>query len=349
MTEPALISVTSGVAMALAWGLLAGLLYLVYLVIEPFLIPLCWAGVLAVVFQPAHARLAKRWGPGRAAAVSTLVITLLIIVPMVLVTAAFVNQGIDAAGNLQRAFSEGRLGWIDRAWDALQRRLPESVQIDLAALTTEGARRGATLLVAQSGLLVRNVAVFILDLIVALFATFFLLRDANAVMRVVRSLLPMEESAREATLRRTRELISVGVVSSGVVAAVQGLLGGIVFAALGITAPIFWGVVMAICCLLPFGAWVVWLPAAIVLAADGSVGRAIVMVALGFGIVSAADNFLRPLLLSEQVHMNGLLIFLSLLGGVSVFGMLGIVLGPVVVATAQGLLTGYVESRSPAR
>jgi len=104
---------------------------------------------------------------------------------------------------------------------------------------------------------------------------------------------------------------------------------------------------MAICCLLPFGAWVVWLPAAIVLAAGGFVGRATILVALGLGVVSAADNVLRPWLLSGKVHLNGLIIFLSLLGGIGVFGMLGIVLGPVLVVTALGLLEGYVDSKEP--
>src|SRR5204863_8811535 len=112
---------------------------------------------------------------------------------------------------------------------------------------------------------------------------------------------------------------------------------------------VFWGVVMSICCLLPFGAWIVWLPAAIVLAAGGAVGRAIILVALGLGVVSGADNVLRPWLLSGRVHLNGLVILLGLLGGIGVFGMLGIVLGPVVVATALGLLEGYVNAKSSPR
>ena len=330
----------------LAWGGLVVLLYLVYLVIQPFLMPLAWAGVLAIVFHPMHARLARRWSAGPAAAASTLVITLLLIVPMVLVTTAFVREAIDATDNVQRAFAEGRLGWVQRAWQTLQQRLPESFRIDLASLTTDAAKQGAAFAVAQSGFLVRNVLVFALDLALALFATFFLLRDSTAVMRVIRGLIPMEEGAREATLARTRELISVGVVSAGVVAAVQGVLGGLVFAVLGIDAALFWGVVMAICCLLPFGAWVVWLPAAIVLAAYGAIIRPIVLVALGFGIVSGADNVLRPILLSGKAQMNGLVILLSLLGGIGVFGMLGVVLGPVLVVTAIGLLSGYVDSRS---
>lgn len=348
MTEPGRPFIGDRVGMALAWALLVILLYLVYLIIEPFLMPLSWAGVLTVVFYPVHSQFAKRFGRGRAAALSTLVITMLVIVPMVFVTSAFVTQALDAAGNLQRAFAEGKLSWIDRAWDTLQQRLPQSFQFDPASLIAEGARRLPPMVLSQSGLLVRNVASFVLNLVITLFATFFLLRDSDQIMRVIRNLLPMDTRSREAILARTRELISVGVVSAGVVAIVQGFLGGVIFAILGIDAAVFWGVVMGICCLLPFGAWLIWLPAAIVLAAEGSVGRAITLAVLGFGVVSSADNFLRPILLSEKVQMNGLVIFISLLGGIGTFGMLGVVLGPVLVATAQGLLTGYVDSRETA-
>jgi predicted PurR-regulated permease PerM len=154
----------------------------------------------------------------------------------------------------------------------------------------------------------------------------------------------MEESARERLLSQIRALVSVSVTSAGIVAGVQGLLGGLVLAAVGIEAPVFWGVVMGFCCLLPLGAWVVWLPAAIYLWANGFVIRAIILVALGLGIVSAVDNVLRPMLLSERTSLNGLLIFVALLGGLGAFGALGLVLGPLLVAVLLALLTSYVDS-----
>jgi predicted PurR-regulated permease PerM len=275
--------------------------------------------------------------------------TFILIVPMVLIAGAFVREGLNAATSIQAALAEGRLASIGRIWEAIEQRMPAALQVDVAALTTDAAKQVATFLVAQSGFLVRNVAAFALDLTLALFATFFLLRDSDTIMRVIRHLMPMDAATREAMLARTHELISVGVVSAGVVATVQGFLGGVVFALLGLESPVFWGVVMAIACLLPFGAWVVWAPTAIVLAATGHLGRAIVLAGLGFGIVSGADNVLRPMLLSGKAHMNGLVIFLSLLGGIGVFGMLGVVLGPVLVVTALGLLTGYVEARGATR
>ena len=337
---------------ALSVAALAALLYLLFLVVQPFLTPLGWAAVLAIVFYPMHERLERRWGAGRSAAGTTVAVTLLVIGPMLLVMAAFVREAIDAAAALQDAFVEGRLAWIERAWRSLEQRVPAAQRVDLVGLVTDTARRSAMLLAAQSGSVLRNVAGFMFDLVVALFATFFLLRDSRAIMAAVRRMLPLDEPVRERLISQTRDLVSVSVTSSGIIAAIQGVLGGIVFAAVGIDAAVFWGVVMGFFCLVPLGAWVVWLPAAVLLAVAGSIGRAVIVAGLGFGIVSAVDNVLRPVLLSGGARMNGLLILIALLGGVRVFGMLGLVLGPILVATALALLKTYMaidESKKQGR
>ena len=120
------------------------------------------------------------------------------------------------------------------------------------------------------------------------------------------------------------------------------MLGGILFAALGIQAPVFWGVVMFFFCLLPFGAWVIWLPAAIIFFASGDWTRGAILAGFGVGVVSMVDNVLRPWLLSGRAQMNGLLVLISLLGGVQVFGSLGLVIGPTLMATAIGILRTYI-------
>jgi predicted PurR-regulated permease PerM len=325
------------------WLSLGVLLWLVYLVVRPFLIPLGWACVLASVSYPLYQRFERRWTPSLAAGVTTTAVTLIVIVPGVLVATAFVRETFELAARVQTAFADGRLDWVNNTWSSLQARIPVAANIDLETLGTEGLKQSATYLMSASGSIFQNVAEFVLDLALALFATFFLLRDADAIMHAVRRLLPMEAEAREQLISRTRDLIAAGVLSSAVVAVLQGVLGGISLALVGISAPVFWGVVTAFACLLPFGAWVVWLPAAVILAAGGDLVRAIVLVALGLTVVSMADNVVRPALLSGRAHMNGLVIFVGLLGGLSVFGILGLVLGPVLVVTALGLINGHVN------
>jgi len=325
----------------LGWAGLALLLYLVYLIVRPFLNPLGWAAVIAIVFHPVHARFAARWGPGRAAALTTLLVGIIIVVPLLLVMTAFVREAVAAFRGLEGG-AEGSIAWIQNAWERLTDRIP-GPRADVAAAVGDLARRVTLFLAAQSGLLLQNTAAFLADLFIAHFAAFFLLRDAPAILRLIRHLLPMDPEARDRILAKAHELVSITVTSSGIVAATQGLLGGLSFAALGIGAPVFWGVVMGFLCLMPFGAWVVWLPTAVALWVNGSPGRALALAALGFGIVSGVDNVLRPALLAGRTQMNGLLVFVSLLGGLAAFGALGLVLGPVVVAGVQAIVTAYTE------
>jgi predicted PurR-regulated permease PerM len=331
---------------AVMWGGLALLVYLVYLIVTPFLVPLGWATVLAVVAYPTHERLAIRWGHSRAAAISTLAVTVILIFPSVVLVVAFAREALQIGETLQQALAEGRVAWVERALSEFGQRVPFASNIDLSALATDTVRNSATFLVTRSGAALRNTAGFFLDLVIALFSTFFLLRDAPAIMKAIRRLLPMEEAEREELITRTRNIISAVVTSSGLVAATQGLLGGIAFAIVGIEAPVFWGVLIAFFCLLPLGAAIIWLPASILLAMNGSTTRALILAGLGAGVVSMVDNVLRPILLSGQAKMNGLVILISLLGGIGVFGVLGLVLGPVLVVTALSFLNTYINSPS---
>jgi predicted PurR-regulated permease PerM len=318
---------------------------MVFLVVSPFLVPLGWAAVFAILFYPVHARIrAEGWRPSTAAGITTLAAAVVLIAPMVSIVTTFAQEAIQAAGNLQGVFSGGESSRVDSIIAFLESRLPSVLQVDIRGVANDVFRAVGAFLVAESGALARSLAGFIVDLGIALFAMFFMLRDADAIMRTIRRLLPLSASEREALIVRTRELISIGVVSSLIVAAVQGLLGGITYLLLGFNSPLFWGVMIAFCCLLPFGAWVVWLPTAIVLAINGDMTRALILAGVGLGIVSGSDNILRPLLLSGSAKMNGLVILISLLGGISVFGLLGLVLGPIVVVTALALLETYVSS-----
>jgi predicted PurR-regulated permease PerM len=335
---------TGEMSAALTWAGLAVIAYLLYLVVQPFLVPLGWACVLAVLVYPAHAKVAVRFGPTRAAALSTLVAALVLIIPAIAVSNAFAREMVEIAQWLQATFKGAGASGIEQQWRQLLARVPYVSQIDVGSVGADALQKAATFLMAQSGSILTNIAVFFVDLVLALFATFFLLRDADTIMRAIRRLIPMAPVAREAFISRTADLVAAGVTSSVMVASLQGLLGGIAFAIVGLSAAVFWGVVMALACLLPFGAAIVWLPASIFLAVTGSYTKALILFGLGAGVVSMVDNIVRPLLLSERANMNGLVVFVSLLGGLNVFGLLGIVMGPLVVVTAISLVQSYVET-----
>ena len=181
-----------------------------------------------------------------------------------------------------------------------------------------------------------------------MFALFYFIRDGDAIMNGLRNALPLGETLREQVFGETRILVHASVRVALVIAAVQGLLGGLAFTVVGIGSPFFWGAAMAFLALLPVvGTTPIWVPTTVWLFATGQPTRATILLVILRGLVATIDNFLRPILLSGSARLNGLLVFISVLGGVAAFGMLGIVLGPLVIATAKSALDVYARSERP--
>jgi predicted PurR-regulated permease PerM len=333
----------SRISNVLFYSVVLCLAYFVYRIFEPFLVPLGWAAVFAVIFYSLNKRLERRFGRTLAASLSTAGVTLILIVPVLLLAAMFIREGIDASRSLQASMVTGDFGALGRVWEWLDAHVAAQVGVtDLAGLVRQYASRLGGTLAAEFGAVVRNIVVFVFELFVMLFALFFFLRDGDAVLDRFRLFIPFEEGMRERMLGEARELIFASVTTSLVIAAVQGLICGGAFAIAGLGSPVFWGVLMAFLSLLPVvGAWPVWVPAAIWLFSTGHAWRAVILIAICGGIGSTIDNILRPLLLGERSSLNGLLVFISVLGGIAAFGALGIVLGPIVLATAVGILEVY--------
>ena len=324
--------------------------YLLLLIFAPFFAPLGWAAVLAIFVYPWHERLVPRYGHTRAAGISTAVVTLLIVGPGLVVLTAFVSESRAALAQLDRETLTRQLTIVQNAWDRIRVLIPGASSVDLGSLIDNAISRTGGFLAARVGGLLADILVLLFQLFVTLFALFFFLRDADAIMRELRRALPFEDLRRERMIRQTRELVYASIAAGLLIASLQGLAGGVVFALLGLGAPVFWGVMMGLLALLPFvGTWVVWAPAAIWLLATGQFVKGVVLGLLGATLVGTIDNFLRPAILSDRAQMNGLLMFISLLGGVSVFGLLGIVLGPLVTAIVTGLFEAYATPGELAR
>jgi predicted PurR-regulated permease PerM len=326
------------------YGVILLLIYLVYLVFEPFLVPLGWAAVFAVIFHSLNKRLEQSWGRNLAAALSTAGVTFILIVPALLLMVLFVREGIDATRDIQASMAAGEFGGFNRVWGWIAAHVAAQSAMDLPGLVRQGASRLGEYLASELGAVLRNIVLFLFELVVMLFALFYILRDGEAIMKRIRLFLPFEEAMREKMLAEARDLIFASVTTSLVIAAVQGVLCGGAFAIVGVSSALFWGVVMAFLSLLPVvGAWPVWIPATVWLFSTGHILRALLLIGICGGLGATIDNILRPLLLGGRSSLNGLLVFISVLGGIAVFGVLGVVLGPIVVATAVGVLDVYSE------
>ena len=324
---------------ALFYGILVVLAYLVFLVFEPFLAPLAWAVVLVVVSYPVYARLARKWNPTLAATASTVGVILILIVPALLVTGAFIHQGVEAVQEVQQQIQSGHFSWVNDLWLRVQARFPDANPGNLTTVIHRYADAGAAYLGSRLGAVLRNTAVFLFHLAVMILAMFYLFRDGDSIVARLREVLPFEKSHRDKMIDETRELIFASVTSSLVAAVAHGVLGGVAFGLTGIRAPIFWGVMMGFFSLIPVvGSALIWVPAAVSLMVDGHIGMGIALMIFCSVIVGLVDNIIRPWMISGRAEMGGLVVFISILGGISVFGMLGVVLGPIVVAAGASML-----------
>ncbi len=349
MTRPTPSTPTTSdrLATVLSYGALLLLGFLVYRIATPFLVPLAWAGILTIFFYPMHERIGRKVSITTASLLSTLAVTIVLVVPALFVLVLTAREGLQASAAVQKLMLDLDKRLPAQVMHAVKYVLPGAWQnADLSEPLRQAAEKAATFLAGQLATLLRNVFTFLFDLFLMLFALFFLFRDGESIVRGARHLLPFEEGLQESVMRESRDLIFASVAVGLLIAAVQGTLGGIAFAIVGLKTPFFWGVLLMFLSLVPVvGSALVWVPAALWLAFTGHWGKGLVVAGFCGGIAGVVDNILRPLLLRNRTQLSSLLLFISVLGGLDVFGMLGLVIGPTIVAAALGIFRGYMQHR----
>jgi predicted PurR-regulated permease PerM len=341
------VTTSDQVTTVLSYGALLLLGYLVYEITAPFLVPLAWSAVVAIFFYPLHEKVRKRFKSNSAALLSTLGVTVLLIVPSLLLLVFTARQAIDAGAKAQVILQSPDKAVPGRALDWVKRHLPQSMQeVDFADSAKSGAEKVGGFLAAKVGGLVKNIFSFFLDLFVLLFALFFMFRDGEEIAEAVRHLLPFDPLIQEDMMNESKELIFASVAVGLLIAAIQGALGGLAFTLAGIGSALFWGVVMGFFSLIPVvGSALVWVPAAGWLMLTGHVSKGLLVLLICGVVAGVADNIVRPLLLRNRTHLNELLLFVSVLGGIEVFGLLGLVAGPTILAAAMGIFRVYTHHR----
>ena len=331
----------------LSYGALLLLGYLVFLVVGPFAIPLAWSAVLAIFFYPVYERLEQRSSATWAAVWCTIGVTVLLIAPVLLALAYAAREALQASSVIRGTLGSGTTLLPQRAADFVRNHLPGPMQdMDIAGALRQGVETIATYVASRVGNLLKNLFAFFVNLFILLFALFFVFRDGQQILRATRHLIPFERKIQDEMLSESRDLIFASVAVALLIAAIQGFLGGVAFELAGLGAPVFMGVLIAFFSIVPVvGSALVWFPAAIWLILQGHWGRALIVFAISGGVASLADNIVRPLLLRNRTRLNDLLLFISILGGLDAFGLLGLVVGPTVVAAALGVFRVYMERR----
>jgi predicted PurR-regulated permease PerM len=319
--------------------------YLLYRIFAPFLGSIAWALILGILFMPLHRRLLTRLKSRRtlSAFLMTILVILVIVIPAGFLSVVLARQaahGIslvaDAIGGLDGGSGTDSQPLLSR----LQLWVSHYVdldQVDAQGAILEALRKLSKRALNSSTTILQNVARMIFSLFIMLFTLYYVFKDGGSAARYVESIHPM---IRQTRLFRTLEELTFTTFYAGfVVAAVQGFLAGVAFAVLGVPSAFFWGAMTALMSFVPLvGATSIWLPIVIWFAVSGAWGKAIGLALWGAGVVSVADNLIKPALISGRMNLHPLLVFFSVLGGLGLFGPLGVVLGPLVLVLCLGLL-----------
>jgi predicted PurR-regulated permease PerM len=320
-------------------------LYLCWLMLKPFIGVLEWAIVLVIVFHPIHRRLARKIRyRGLSALLSCILVILIVIFPLSLLTISVAQELANVAPNLPSQISQfmntqaplfGKISeWLQTRFGIDTLRSQEFL--------VEQLKRSSEFLLGFSWNLVGNILGGIVKAFFVVFTMYYLFRDGEKIVKSLPAALPVSPQQGEEIIVRTQEVVSGSLYGVVTIATLQGLLGGLAFWLLGVPSPVLWAVLMTFVCMIPIaGSFLVWLPLSIYLMATGHWIKAAMLIVWGALVVSTIDNFLRPKLIRNQTKLHELFVFFSVLGGISVFGLLGIVLGPVVLAITLGLLQTF--------
>lgn len=318
--------------------------------------PIFWAATLGVLFQPMQIRIeeALRGRRSLGALLTVLIILVTVIGPALFVASLFVQEASALYGMVQR-------GELDPTAPlaVIERLLPQATELaGRVGLDLDRLRESVSAAALQSSRFLAGLALtagqnalrFGLMFAVMVYLLFFALRDGRAIMHHVILALPMDDDRERALFARFGEVARATIKGTLVIGLVQGTLGGLIFWLLGIEGAVIWGVIMVALSVLPaVGAGLVWLPAAILLAAAGAYGKAAILVGFGVLVIGLVDNLLRPILVGRDTRLPDYLVLLSTLGGLTVFGVSGFVIGPVIATMFLAVWGMFEEEQRVSR
>ena len=339
----------------------AAFLYLLYQllrILSPFVPALLGAVMLVLIFYPLHKRIAARVSRSSvAAAITSMVVVVTIVVPVFVFLWLLVSEATDVAP----AVSD----WLGKHSDTsgtLASQLPEPIQrlwskvsphvqiwqADLKGIAVDALKEIGNSLTSFGVATLKKAVVVLLDLMVLVLAVYFFFRDGHRIVHWIADLVPMEEEYKWRIIGRLDRTMSAIIRGAFVTASAQGALTGMGLAVAGVPFPVFLGFASALLAVVPFvGASLVWIPAAAYLLIEGQTLACIGLVLWGMFVVGLVDNFLRPYIVGGQAGLPILLLFLGILGGIRVYGLVGALISPLLIALVLAFVDIYREQYMP--
>ncbi len=338
------------------FALLLFSLYLAYQIMVPFLHPIIMGIVFTALCMPIHNRF-LRYTRGKdvfAALLTLIVVILVIIVPLTFFASALVPQAAASTAAITEWLSHQDISSLlaDEKVVAVVSFLEENFAfLDINAANLHNALLSFSRTAGQTifqGItdFARNAVGFSFNLLLMLLIMFFLLKDGRKMLKSLRALIPMRPGQQEAILTNLRKVAKAVLVGGALVAILQGIVGGIGMAICGLPA-LFTGALMAVASFVPIiGTGLVWIPACIYLIITGSYGYAVTLALWSIILVTNIDTFLRPMFMKNSAGLSPFLLFLSIMGGLKIFGAIGLFYGPLILGFVVIMLSLYSEEYS---
>ena len=316
--------------------------------LSPFFFPIFWAAVIAGVFRPVYQRINRRLKrPTLSTAAVFIVIALIILLPAGIVGSLVFNESIQLYEKLSPDTK-----YLNKNLDSVISSITSHpyahffhVSKDmLVTKTTEIARSVTNYIFVHLTALTQNTLGFLVKFAIMLYTLFFFVRDGEKFLRMAMRVLPLgmgrEKLLFERFIVTARSTLKVTLIIGGI----QGGLGGIVYLITGVEGAVIWGLLMILTAIVPVvGCSIIWIPIGLMMLVLGHIWEGALILSFGILVISTVDNLLRPILIGKDVAMHPLLIFLSTLGGITIFGFSGFVMGPIITSLFLAVWEMYEE------
>ncbi len=318
--------------------------YLSYQILKPFLTPIAWAIVLSLVFYPVYASLLRIVRYKALASIITLILIIAVILgPFSYLSFVLVNELKGVSDYVE----SGQIEEIRRLLEHPKVRTIIERIIALLNITEDRLEEAIVSGISNIGKgLLQRIAVRVSDVFSAIlnfvfmsFSIFFFLKDGTELLKRFKDYMPFSEEQKDRLTTQMRDIIVSTIYGGVIVAILQGTIGGITYSLLGVNAPVLWGIATAVASFIPLlGAFAIWGPIAGYLFIQGAIVNGIILTIVGVFGISLIDNILKPIIIGERTKMPVLVIFFSVLGGIKLFGLIGLIMGPFVIAVFVSVL-----------
>jgi predicted PurR-regulated permease PerM len=331
----------------LFFGLMALVLIVFLFILRPFFFPIFWAAIIASVFRPVYLKVRKIIGnPDLSSIFVLLMILFILLLPAGIIGGLAISESLDLYGNMDsnnhmQSLIKDIFSQFTHHPIVQKLNIDETIWIEKLTETTKAL---ANYLLGSIRSLTENTLIFIVKFGVMLYALYFFIRDGDRFLNMIVRFFPLGGGREEILLEKFKTTALATLKVTLIIGGIQGMLGGIIFFVTGIKGSMMWGIVMVLTSIIPsVGCSIIWAPAGVIMLITGHLWQGTVILLFGALVISTIDQFLRPFLLGKDVQMHPLMIFLSTLGGIMLFGLSGFVIGPVVFSLFLAILEMYEQ------